>query len=1129
MTQADLLQQDATHRERALALESFIVEAPAGAGKTELLTQRYLKLLAVVNEPEEIVAITFTNKAAAEMRSRILDSLQRAASGEMPEAAHKKITFDLALKALARSAERQWDLLEQPARLRINTIDSLCSYLARQMPLMSRFGGQPGVADDASLHCLEAARRALATLEDEAGEGVVTEALRYLDNDTVRLTNLLAEMLAKRDQWLHHAGHEQAEVEAALHGLIQQDIAHAAGLVPPALQARLMPVARFAASNLECHHNIALLLDWDTPIPVTPEALPLWRSLCELLLTSGNEFRKALNKNQGFPATDEGRRQKELLLEIIAVLASPQPLARIRDLPNSQTHEEKRIVTALARLLQLAAAHLLVVFQEAGEVDFVEIARRALSALEDDDGATDLALKLDYRIQHLLVDEFQDTSPAQVELLRRLTQGWQADDGRTLFCVGDPMQSIYRFRKADVGLFLQVAEFGIGGLPLQKLKLTRNNRSCPSVVDWVNAAFQKVFPEHDDEARGAIRYRPFVATRAAEASPHPCPLPPAGEGDDVSLREKYIHEGVQVHPLVLEADSNSGDKGAEEARYLADLISRERADNPTATIAVLVRARAHLEALVAQIRSLPPEQQKHLRFQAVEIEQLSGRQTVQDIHALTNALFHRADRVHWLAILRAPWCGLVLEDLHKLAADDHHSNIWQLMQDEARVSRLSEDGQQRLRHVRAVIGEAYVHQGRQSIRRWVESVWLKLGGAQCLWEAGDVRDVQAFLALLERMEVFDAKQLQTALEKLYAAPDVQADGSLQFMTIHKSKGLEFDSVILPGLHRASKNTDSQLLLWEEVAIEGSAPQLVAAPYVPKHKRDDLPSTYDYLQKLEQERSANEVARVLYVAATRAKKRLHLVAVVSPDSKGEIKAPGKTLLGLLWESVGGEFLNATPRPATAPAENTSSFIPSLIRLPQPAVPTLLQASSQVVATTAFDEAATEAELTSIEASCGTLAHWYMEMFARDGAECWPPERVQGMGDAMTRWLIQHGHDLPTAQGGAQRVIQVLITTLASEQGRWVLKLREQAASEYAIATADGQHVTQHVIDRTFVENGERWVIDYKSAKLAEILPESTSFAERYRPQLERYAQLFKGEHLPVRKAVFFLASGRLVEL
>ncbi|HEY7987242.1 MAG TPA: UvrD-helicase domain-containing protein, partial [Methylophilaceae bacterium] len=323
-TSQPLLELDEVNRARALELQSFIVEAPAGAGKTELLTQRYLKLLAVVNEPEEIVAITFTNKAAAEMRSRILDSLQRAANGETPEAAHKKITYDLAQKALVRSAENHWNLLEQPARLRINTIDSLCSYLARQMPLLSRFGGQPGVVEDATAHCQEAARRALVTLEDEAGDGIVTEALRYLDNDTGRLTDLLADMLLKRDQWLADAVHIQSEVATTLQGLIQQDIEHAADVLSPMVQQQLMPVARFAASNLDCSHTIAMLVDWDTAIPAKPEALPLWRSVCELLLTRDGEFRKekGLNVSYGFPATDAGRDHKKQFADIVATLSS---------------------------------------------------------------------------------------------------------------------------------------------------------------------------------------------------------------------------------------------------------------------------------------------------------------------------------------------------------------------------------------------------------------------------------------------------------------------------------------------------------------------------------------------------------------------------------------------------------------------------------------------------------------------------------------------------------------------------------------------------------------------------------------------------------------------------------------
>ncbi len=1108
LSMTDLLQLDADNRRKAIEPASFIVEAPAGAGKTELLTQRYLKLLSGVNEPEEIVAITFTNKAAAEMRGRVLQSLQDAASAQPVTQPHKQVTRELALAALDRSNTRNWDLLAQPARLRINTIDSLCSLLARQMPLMSRLGGQPAVSDDASVHYQEAAQRTLAMLEDEDGSGAITDALRYLDNDTGKLAGLLADMLAKRDQWLSHAARQpvQEEAENALRHLIRQDILRAAALIAPAVQSRLMPIARYAASNLPCDDPIALLLDWDTPIPATPEALPLWQALSDLLLTQKDEWRKSITVKQGFPAGNDSKPHKEALAEILAALPDPQALARIRKLPQpSHDDEEWRIIGSLAALLQLAAAHLTTVFQEAGEVDFVEIAKRALDALGDDAEPTDLALRLDYRIQHLLVDEFQDTSPAQVRLLEKLTAGWQAGDGRTIFCVGDPMQSIYRFRKAEVGLFLQVADSGIGHLTLDRLHLTRNNRSCPAVVDWVNTAFARVFPAQDNATSGGIRYRPFAATRA--------PLP---------------DEGVVVHPLVAENGASSEAMASMEATTVAGLIAALQSADPTRTIAVLVRARNHLTALVAEIR----KNHRELRFQAVEIEALAGRQVVQDLLALSHALLHRADRVHWLAILRAPWCGLTLADLHVLAGDNHRATIWALMNDEARIARMSEDGQQRLRHVREILTQAMARRGRQPLRRWIEGVWLMLGGAQCLWESSDVNDVQALLDIIGRLDAQgDISKLSQEAEKLYAAADATADGRLQFMTIHKSKGLEFDTVILPGLHRDSRGDDNPLVLWEEVPLEHGRTELAAAPMIPKDKRKDTPAAYDYLRLLENERAENENARVLYVAATRAIRSLHLVGVARTDSKGEAKVTANTPLGLLWPTVAASF-NETTASTGAPAVDNASFTPDLIRLNNLEVATLF---AQPIATanqaTRFGEEAQEATHHQLEAHIGTLAHRYIELIAKTGPQDWNAQRTAALHPAMTRWLQQCGHTEADAKMGAARVVSALNATIASKSGRWVLALRSQAESELALATADNKGIGMHVIDRTFVENNERWIIDYKSTMLgenagAEALERE---AQRYRPQLERYAGLFAEECLPVRKAIFFMAHGQLIEL
>ncbi len=1098
-----LLRRDTEARRRALEPASFIVEAPAGAGKTELLTQRFLMLLARVEEPEEIVAITFTNKAAAEMRNRILESLEMGAAGQVPDLAHKRTTFELARAALAAGELRGWGLLDHPGRLRVTTIDAFCAGLARQMPLLSRFGAQPRLAEDAGRHHDEAARRALSWLDEDSPQAeVVATALAHLDNDADRLAGLLAEMLARRDQWLRHAlaGGGREAAESGLAELVKRDLDRAAAAIPAWMQEMLMPVGRYAAGNLADDHALAALREWTRPLLPEARELACWRALATLLLSDTDTARKRVDVRLGFVAK-ESDAHKKVLVEVAQGLpdSAVAALAQVRCLPAPEyTDEEWQTVRALAALLGLAAAELWTVFHEAGETDFVELALRARQALGSDEAPTDLALALDYRIRHLLVDEFQDTSPTQVELLQRLTAGWSADDGRSLFLVGDPMQSIYRFRKADVGLFLEVARHGLGTVPLERLSLYRNNRSCPAVVDWVNGAFAGVFPAADDVPAGAIRYREFAAARE--------PLPSAG---------------VTVHPIVV---TKGVDGGAVEAREIVRIIDAERRADPARRVAVLVRARGHLAPLVAEIRRHRPD----LRFQAVEIENLAERQVVQDLLALTRALHHRADRVSWLAILRAPWCGLRLSDLHALAADDHQATMWALINDEARVARLSADGRLRLTHLRAVIDSALGHQGRSRLRRWIEGTWLMLGGPACLADPAELADAQAFLDLVDRLDAggrFTLEQLEKEMARLYAAPDPLADGALQFMTLHKAKGLEFDTVILPGLDRTTGGNDQALMLWEEVILDGLDERLVAAPL--KRRRGaagKLPAPYDYLARLEQRRSANEAARVLYVGATRAVRRLHLVGVAERNSKGEIRPGAGGFLNLLWPTVGNEFLAAGDAPADeASFAGDADFVSQLVRLTVPVATDMAPAAGDAVEEPAGRE---EGTAEPFAADVGTLVHAYLAMIAVDGLDAWPTERIARLRPAMEVWLGQRGHGDRDASLGARRAEAVLLTTLASDDGRWLLRRHEDDSAELALAQAEAEGASTHVVDRTFVEDGVRWIIDYKTAAVD---GDPAAHAGRYRQQLARYAGLFRDERRSIRMGVFYTALGKLIVL
>ena len=191
--------------QRALALDlsqTFIVRAPAGSGKTDLLTRRFLKLLAAVDEPEEILAITFTRAATAEMRSRVLQHLEEAQTTDPAPDEDERVK--LARAALANSEARGWRILEQSQRLNIETIDSLCLRIAHGQPLLSRMGGRLGPVERADLMYAQAARQTLGQLggKDAALNNALMHLLAMRDNNLPDCQKLIAEMLAQRDQWV---------------------------------------------------------------------------------------------------------------------------------------------------------------------------------------------------------------------------------------------------------------------------------------------------------------------------------------------------------------------------------------------------------------------------------------------------------------------------------------------------------------------------------------------------------------------------------------------------------------------------------------------------------------------------------------------------------------------------------------------------------------------------------------------------------------------------------------------------------------------------------------------------------------------------------------------------------------
>lgn len=1069
----------ADQQERRTALDirkSFIVQAPAGSGKTSLLTQRFLKLLAQgCNEPEEILAITFTKKAAAEMLTRILEALELAIRPE-PENSYERDIWVLAKQVLKRDKERGWKIIECPNRLRIQTIDSLCFSLARQMPLSTNGASLADIVDGvtAEEYYREAARELLLTLDsDESYTSGLARIISHLDVNLQETENLLAHMLNKRDQWLSAVVQNsdlsllRAEMENALAFIAQANIAKCKAQISANDQIILDKLLGHAWSTIANKQQSTLV------------ELDRWHLIATLLLTKDHKWRKQVNKNQGFFPEDV--EQKQLLKELLQRFNGDNELLlclrKLYFTPEAKYHSQQwEIVAALLTVLTTLAAYLKIVFARHNVVDYTEVTLAALDVLGSVNAPSDLALKFDYKLQHILVDEFQDTSVAQYKLLEKLTFGWLPTDSRTLFLVGDPMQSIYKFREAKVGLFLKAKNEGVNVIKLKSLTLTTNFRSTQSVISWINNTFAAIFPQDEDIPTGAIPYA-------------------AATSNSNEVAEDAIN--LYVCP--------KGDYFA-EADEIVHIVKHHYAHASKQSVAILVRSKAHLENIISRF--------KHAKipFQATDIEKLTNKSVTNDLLSLTKALLNLTDRISWLSILRAPWCGLRLCDLHVLVSSDKESTVWSLIQDSDLLLRLSNDGQMRLAKIAPILARHLTNRRRLSLRIWVESCWLQLAGPKCLAKEFEHEIAQSFFDLLAKHDsgatLTNMPKFEKELTTLYSQPKSAIGNPVQIMTIHRAKGLEFDRVIIPGLNRRTRADDKQLLMWMELPSANSKKEsdVIFAPIRDSHATSE-DSIYRYLRYENNLKNRYEDSRLLYVATTRAKRYLHLLAGVAD------KAEQNSLLEYLWpifQTSNVKELKGSDSDLE-PSSVTSHYFKRL--------PSQFNDYQIVQPPPADDMASNIEEVDLVPQIIGTIIHQALFRLSL--------ENVLNINQSRAKWridLLQAG--IYTDLDKHLTVIELAITnTINDSNGRWILDhTHSQTTSEYIIHTRTNVNAQHYIVDRTFIVDSVRWIIDYKTA-CPQTSESMLSFLERQReyhlPQLLAYAEAFaKMEQLPCKIALYF---------
>ncbi len=1140
---------------RARALEpstSFIVQAPAGSGKTALLTRRVLTLLATVNEPEEILAITFTRKAASEMRSRVVEALEQAASSEPPTSTFEREGYDLAQSVLQRDAELDWRLLENPDRLRMSTIDALCSMLAQQLPVTSTLGGVANPLDDASSLYREAARRRL-----KADMSNYAHLLATVGNRFDRAEQLLANLLASRDQWLRYRALFDVEDRAVLRSWLEdqlkdlvtrelqafdREVKHAR--VDHHLKTTLLPMLQSASEAMDAlgvyKPGVKEARESFLSLSVVPELvaehLSTWQALLQCVFTADQKsIRKQVTRADGFPTKKEdldaigisaadakaGKTAFAQLLKAFAEAPGLQAsMMRVLGLPQPQYADAHwALLEELLTELPGLERTLHQVFVDQGAIDFIEIATRARLALGSEDAPTDLALSMDLRLKHILVDEFQDTSRSQFELFRQLVAGWQRGDGRSFFVVGDPMQSIYAFRAAEVGLFSIAKTYGItDDVTLEPLTLQVNFRSSPDVVNWVNETFAEVFvPEEEaDPAMGAIAYSASVAHQTATGC-------------------------VRVHPLL---DQSADDAGEQVAQLVAStLASPEYQNNPDLRIAILVRSRN------AAIPIFGALQRKGIANLSVDMDSLGEQPVVMDLVSLTLALRLPHSRLHWLAILRAPWCGLGLDDLHALTRDVEFSrSMPALINDAERLATLSQTGQSRLTRFLTIIQPAIERAERTSLVSWVEAIWLQLGGPVLCQREVDKnaaeRCLQTLYELEAQGELWQPQVIQHAMDRLFAITPDDGSAKVHIMTMHKSKGLEFDTVILPGLNRSTRVNDTQLLDWAvmDTAGDGKA-ALLLAPMTERNASKQDKSLGRLVKNLNAANDEQESRRLLYVACTRAVRQLYLVASLRVPADGEMKAQARSLLEPLWPIVKPEFDAALqalpPNPDDDDASADDSIDPLSDDSTMLAAPLLQRVAEnwQVPVLPNYSapdgrvDEVLEDEQHSVDylwagrsaRAIGTVVHRQLERFHSHGVLT--EQGVSELEPVVMRQLRQQGLPENEVAESAKVVLQALIKVSNDETGRWLYdSSHTQPRAEWALTVSAGERTERRVIDRTFItQEGTRWVVDFKTGdhKGGDLEGFLASEVERHGPQLRRYADILaQMESAPLRLALYF---------